>query len=242
MDRILWVTDRYPPLKGGMAVSCARQVRALRRRGVRVDVLITGHPGGEVERDNGVDLFVAADAEPGQAANHAWLLALRRHTRAAYSHVVGFGACEGGFLATTFAAWLEVPSSVLVRGNDLDRDWFLSQRGWMVSEAFSRAGSIGAVTTEKAARIRALFPGKPVLWTPNSVDAARWTLLPGDEARRAEVRGLLRGGRVVGLIGELKAKKRIPFWLEAVRDRGLLGGLRLLIVGNLDGPSAAILE
>ncbi|MBM3783706.1 MAG: glycosyltransferase family 4 protein, partial [Acidobacteria bacterium] len=55
-------------------------------------------------------------------------------------------------------------------------------------------------------------------------------------------RGLLRGGRVVGLIGELKAKKRIPFWLEAVRDRGLLGGLRLLIIGNLDGPSAAILE
>ena len=30
--RILWITERYPPLKGGMAVSCDRQVQGLRRR------------------------------------------------------------------------------------------------------------------------------------------------------------------------------------------------------------------
>ena len=40
--RILWVTDRYPPAKGGMAVSCARQVRGLRQRGLTVDVLAFG--------------------------------------------------------------------------------------------------------------------------------------------------------------------------------------------------------
>ena len=56
--------------------------------------------------------------------------------------------------------------------------------------------------------------------------------------------GLLgaNGARVIGLFGELKAKKRIPFWLEAIRDRGLIDRLRLLTVGTLDPITAAILD
>jgi glycosyltransferase involved in cell wall biosynthesis len=115
----------------------------------------------------------------------------------------------------------------------------------MVREAFARATSIGAVTVEKVERIRALFPAARVEWTPNSVDVSRWDLLESDRVRRDEIRGLLRvedGARVIGLFGELKAKKRIPFWLEAVRDAGLLDRVRLLVVGTLDAATAAILD
>jgi len=247
--RILWITDRYPPAKGGMAVSCSRQVRGLRRRGMAVDVVVLGSlqvfEATVEERDGGADILVPPDAEPGMGANQAWMFVQARHSREAYSHAVGFGASMGGYHAVTFAAWLGVPSSVLVRGNDFDRDWFLPQRGGMVREAFARATGIGAVTMEKVRRIRALFPDHRVEWTPNSVDTARWQLLPADRARREEVRALLGaddGARVIGLFGELKAKKRIPFWLEAVRDQGLMGRIRLLVVGTLDAATAAILD
>lgn len=247
--RILWITDRYPPAKGGMAVSCARQVRGLRRRGVAVDVLLVGTPFAMdlriEERDGGADIFVPHDPESSLAPNQAWLLVRERHTRRPYTNIVGFGASEAGYHTVTFAAWLgNLPSAVLVRGNDLDRDWFVPQRGGMVREAFARASVIGAVTAEKVERIRALYPNKRVVWTPNSVDVSRWELLPGDAAKRDEVRGLLgaNGARVIGLFGELKAKKRIPFWLEAVRDRGLLNRVRLLTVGTLDPVTAAILD
>jgi len=245
--RFLWVTDRYPPAKGGMAVSCARQVRGLRRRGLTVDVLAFGGTHlaepAEEPRDGGVDILMPPEAEPAMASNHAWLLIQARHARAPYSHVVGFGASMGGFHAVTYAAWLGARSTVLVRGNDLDRDWFWPQKGAFVREAFARAGAIGAVTMEKVERIRALYPGKRVEWTPNSVDAARWELLPADRKRRDEARALLGAGRrVIGLFGELKAKKRIPFWLEAVRDEGLLDRIGLLVVGTLDAPTAAILD
>ncbi|MFN0106591.1 MAG: glycosyltransferase [Bryobacteraceae bacterium] len=247
--RILWITDRYPPGKGGMAVSCARQVRGLRRRGIALDVLVLGAPqvfdARVEERDGGADILVPPETEPAMASNHAWLLVQARHSRTPYSRVVGFGASTGGFHAVTFAAWLGAQSIVLVRGNDLDRDWFLPQRGGMVREALSRATSIGAVTMEKVRRTSALYPGRRVEWTPNSVDASRWQLLPPDRVRRDETRGLLRvdgGARVIGLFGELKAKKRIPFWLEAVRDQGLLDRIRLLVVGTLDAPTAAILD
>lgn len=248
IDRVLWVTDRYPPAKGGMAVSCARQVRGLRQRGIIVDVLVLGAPGifefSAEERDGGTDLLIPHDNEPAMASNEAWLLVRARHARAPYANIVGFGASVGGFHAVTFAAWLSARSTVLVRGNDLDRDWFWPQRGTWVREAFDRASAIGAVTAEKVDRIRALYPQKPVVWTPNSVETGRWQLLPGDERRRDDVRQLLGAGEVpvIGLFGELKAKKRIPFWLEAVRDQGLLPQLRLLVVGILDPPTAAILD
>jgi len=242
-----------------MAVSCARQVDGLRRRrGVRVDVLVldstTGGSAIHVEaRDNGdADILSPAVGEPGLAANQAWLTVLARHRAPRdrpYTHAVGFGAAAGGFHAVTFAAWLgQLPSTVLVRGNDLDRDWFTPQRGGYVREAFTRASSIGAVTLEKVERVRGLYPGKRIAWTPNSVEPGVWRLLPADQQRREELRSLLVGAsgspevRVFGLFGELKAKKRIPFWLEAVRDAGLMDRVRLLVVGTLDAETAAILD
>jgi len=108
-------------------------------------------------------------------------------------------------------------------GDDFDRDWFWPRGGGMVGGAFARGSAIGAVTMEKVERIRALYPSARVEWTPNSVDVSRWELLASDRVRREEIRGLLRvdeGARVVGLVGGLKAEKRIPFWWEAVREAG----------------------
>jgi len=197
------------------------------------------------ERDGGADILIPPENEPAMAPNQAWMFVQARHARIPYTQAVGFGASAGGYHAVTFAAWLGISSIVLVRGNDLDRDWFWPQRGGMVREVLARANSIGAVTMEKVRRICGLYPSQKVEWTPNSVDAARWQPLPRDDARRTEIRSLLSAGddtRVIGLFGALKAKKRIPFWLEAVRDRGLLDRIRLLAVGTLDDPTAAILD
>jgi len=245
--RILWVTERYPPAKGGMAVSCLRQVRGLRKRGYAVDVVVLGGSLTEAAvkpTDGGVDLYFRRHPASEIAPNMAWTAIRERHARAPYQCAVGFGASWAGFNATSFAAWLGIPSAVLVRGNDLDRDWFLPRRGGWVREAFARARAIGAVSQEKVDRIAALYPGRTVMWTPNSVEVARWRLLDADERRRDEVRALLHADkrRVFGLFGELKFKKRVPFWLEAVRDAGLLGSISLLVVGTTDEDTARILS
>lgn len=247
MQRILWVTEHYPPAKGGMAVSCARLARGLRRRGIRLDVLVLGgthEPTAVWETDGGADIRVRRDRAPEVAPNLAWSVVRERHLAEPYSMAAGFGASGAGFVATTFAAWLDVPSVVLVRGNDLDRDWFLPRRGGWVREALSRASAVGAVSSEKAERIARLYPGKRVQWTPNGVDGTRWELLAADERRRDEVRSLLGAGRrrIFGLFGELKFKKRIPLWLEAVRDADLLERIGLLVVGQLDEDTARILD
>lgn len=246
--RILWITERYPPATGGMAESCWRMARGLRGRDVLLDVLVfSGEPFREgitkIARDGGADFHLKAGKASGLSAQVAWSLVMGQHAVRPYTTVVGFGAGFPGFLSVTYAAWLGLPSLVLVRGNDLDRDWFDPRRGLWVREALFRASAIGAVSREKVAKIKSLFPAQEVRFLPNGVDPPEWEPLPSDRARCHEVRKALApaGRRVVGLFGELKFKKRVSLWLGALRDAGLMERVGLLAVGRLDEETSQIL-
>ena len=182
---------------------------------------------------------------PGITAQQAWGLVSVEGARRAYTHVVGFGAGRSGHLAVTFAAWLDCASTVLVRGNDFDRDWFEPGRAPWVRESLLRATAVGAVAPETVRRIKALFPEQTVVFVPNGVDPAAWELLPDDVRRRDEARDGLAGNgrRIFGLFGELKQKKGVPFWLGALRDTGRMDQVGLLVVGRtVDEETGQILD
>lgn len=248
--RVLWITERYPPRHGGMAVSAARQVDGLRRSGFTVTVVAFTEPEtqGEVRavpRDGGTDYHLRRARRPGFAAQTAFRVVSRDHVRHPFAFAVGFGAGLPGYLATTFAAWLGCSSLVLVRGNDFDQDWFEPYRSFFVREALSRATFIGAISPDMTRRIGALYPMQVIRFVPNGVDVAALELLPRDRKLQAEIRSQLNlgGRRVVGLFGELKPKKGIPFWLGALRDGGLMDRVALLIVGKwIDEELVQILE
>ncbi|MBF0509805.1 MAG: glycosyltransferase family 4 protein [Deltaproteobacteria bacterium] len=248
IPHILWITGRYPPLPGGMAVSCDRQVQGLRRRGLAIDVVALVRPDAatgihKVDRDGGSDYLLAQSADEGTLAQRIWRLVLETQVRRPYTQVVGFGAGRAGYLAVTFAAWLDCSSLALVRGNDFDRDWFNPRLGYWVRETLSRATVIGAVSEDAARRSGALFPGRDVRFTPNGVNPGDWELLPEDRQIRNEIRSRLAvdGRRVCGLFGQLKYKKRVPLWLAALRQAGLMSKVSLLIVGRLDEETRGIL-
>jgi len=252
LPRILWITEHYPPGAGGMATSCARQVNGLRARGFAVDALVfeeapeasSEKASRSTARDGGIDIHIAAQSHPGTAAQVAWRRALERTAQAGpYSHIVGFGANWPGYIAVTFAKWLGAKSAVLVRGNDFDRDLFDPRRGFYVREALGHADATGAVSLDAARRISAQFPGCRAMWTPNGIDVSRYELLPGDIAARDEIRAKLSTGgrRIVGVFGELKFKKRMPFFLAALRDAGLKDRAALLVVGRIDEEARQLL-
>lgn len=247
--RILWITERYPPAKGGMAVSCERMTVGLRKRDILLDVVVFNAKDEEngvyqVEREGGADFLLSRQPSTGLTAQVGWSLVQQRHAQKPYTMIVGFGTNLPGFVAVSYGAWLSLPSLILVRGNDFDRDWFNQRQGGWVREALSRASVIGAVSTEKVKRIKALFPEQDVRFLPNGVDLSAWRLLPADRERRDQIRQNLAvgGRRVVGIFGELKYKKRIPFWLGALRDQGLNDQVGLLVVGRLDEETEQILD
>ena len=249
LPHVLWITERYPPLSGGMAVSAARQTAGLRGGGVPLDVLALTDAGPTIEiresvREGGADFHVTRDASPGMTAQRLWRLVCDRHAVHGYDWVVGFGAGRPGHLAVTFAAWLGRPSLVMARGNDFDQDWFEPRALPVLIHSLGQATVVGAVSEEMAARIRALFPGQDVRMTPNGIDVFQWNRLPHEQRRGEEIRRELTadGRRVVGLFGEWKYKKRMPAWLDALRMAGLNDHVALLVVGNLDDPTRQILE
>jgi glycosyltransferase involved in cell wall biosynthesis len=248
--KILWISQRYPPQTGGMAVGADRQVSGLRSRDLRVDVVALTDSGEgaaikSVSRDCGTDYYLRV--QPGGAimSRELWGTLAEEHSARPYTYAVGFGASLAGFLAATFAAWLRCPSLVLVRGNDFDQDWFHRERGFWVRESLFRTSVVGVVSGEMGRRVAALFPEKNVTLVPNGIDTSQWALLPRDRAKRNEIRSNPRvaGRRIIGLFGELKYKKGVAPWLGALRDAQLLDRTVLLIVGDrIDAETEQILS
>ncbi len=233
--RALWLTETYPPSRGGMATSCDRIVRGLRRRGVLVDVVHfmpqpRGRPWAIETQAGGRYLACPVEDDPAHALNLAWN-ALQADP-AAYTHVVAFGGSRPIMAGPVFAAWLGVPLITLIRGNDFDAAVFSTRRRPILDQAFAASALICAVTRDKVEKIGALHPRADVRWIPNGIDRSDWVLAPSDR-RQAEAwrETLPEGRRVLGLFGQLKAKKGGVFLLDALHRSGVADRFHVLLAG-----------
>ncbi len=242
--RPLWLTENYPPNRGGMAQSCDRIVRALRAAGVALDVahLSARHAAWRVEpRRNGRDLICPVGEDPAHALNRLWSELTRAAVGPAYTHVVAFGGLLPLLAGPVYAAWLGVPLVTLIRGNDFDAAVFSLKRGEVLREALTRAARVCAVSHEHVRKIAALYPHTHALWTPNGIDLSEWALTPGDRAQGQEWRRahVPAGRRVLGMFGHLKQKKGGLFFLDALARSGHAARCHLLLVGELEPEMGA---
>ena len=141
--KLLWITDRFPPERGGVAVSAARQVGALGSCLERLDVVRLADdlaPGAaEIEVSGPVAVCRVGRAS---AADESLQLLARTASNllARHGHTIvhGFSAVHAGYVATNVARTAGVASVVSLRGNDVDRAMFhgprlecaCSLRGW----------------------------------------------------------------------------------------------------------------
>jgi glycosyltransferase involved in cell wall biosynthesis len=224
-----------------MAQSCDRIVRGLRRRGVIVDVLhFTPHARGRAwtieTQAGGRYLQCPVEDDPAHALNRAWSTLEADAATQAVTHVVAFGGSRPIMAAPVFAAWLGVPLLTLIRGNDFDAAVFSTRRRPVLDQALARSELVCAVSRDKVDKIAALHPGVPVRWIPNGIDRSNWELAPSDHARAREWRAgaLTEGQQVLGLFGQLKAKKGGVFLLDALLRSGVADAFHLLLAGWME--------
>ena len=234
MARPLLLTENYPPDRGGMAQSCDRIVRGLRRT-IELDVVHFSrkHATIDVERqEHGTLTRCPIDDDTGHWINLLWNVI--RESRP--SHVVAFGGNAPVVAAPSLAAWSGAPLVTLMRGNDFDTAVFSPRRGWMLRDALSRSALVCAVSRDHVRRIAALFPSTPIRWIPNGIDTTEWTLAAHDveRARAWRAEQVEPGRRVLGLFGQLKSKKGGSFFLDALRRAGRDGRFHLLLVGEAE--------
>lgn len=233
--RVLFLTENYPPDRGGMSESCDRIVRGLARGGVKLDLVhfdrrasaTSGHATsfGSLTR-------VAAEADAAHTINLLWnrLQGERGHT-----HVVAFGGFMPLLAAPSLAAWMGLPLVTLIRGNELDAGLFDSRRRPMLDDALRRSAAVCTVTTEQAEKISALHPGTETRLVPNGIDFDLWQPTATDHARAQAFR-TAKGRRILGLFGHLKRKKGVPFFVDALKRSGVADRFHLLLVGELEDP------
>jgi len=249
--RLLWLTENYPPARGGMAQSCDRIVHSLRHAGAGVDVVhLTRRARQErlERRRAGYDLLWPVREDPAHSLNCLWnrLTAERdRATDQTISHVVAFGGVLPLVAAPVFAAWLRVPLVTMIRGNDFDVAVFSPKRADILHRALERSTRVCAVSRDKVEKIAALYPATEPRWIPNGIDLAQWTPLGSDETRAAEWRRTIASPpeqtprRVLGIFGQIKPKKGGLFFLETLRRSPYRERFHVAFVGELSDEITA---
>jgi glycosyltransferase involved in cell wall biosynthesis len=238
MTRILWLTEHYPPSRGGMAESCDRIVRGLRNAGAEIDVahLTRRDRPWSVEREHGGRLLTAPlDTDPEHALRRLWTTLTAEGLADAYTHVVAFGGTYGMLAAPVLSAFLQAPLVTLLRGNDLDIGLFSMRRRATLLEALRASARVCVVARSHAPMVSALVE-TPVTWVPNSVDMTTWQILPSerDRARQWRAANVTPDRRTIGIIGQLKNKKGVGFLLDALDASGHAGAFHLLLVGEVE--------
>ncbi|GAA4501812.1 hypothetical protein GCM10023191_052410 [Actinoallomurus oryzae] len=241
--RVLWLTEHYPPSRGGMAESCDRIVRGLRGADVEVDVAhLTrrDRPWGNEREYGGRLLTVPLGDGPEHALRRLWTM-LAGH---AYTHVVAFGGTYALLGAPVIAAWLDVPLVTCLRGNDFDTGVFSLRRREALMSALRASARVCVVARSHAPLVSALVPGAAVTWVANGIDTANWEILPSERSRAQAWRAsaVAPGRRVLGLVGQLKNKKGVGFLLDALLGSGHAERFHLLFVGELEDGVAERLD
>ncbi|MGB3607053.1 glycosyltransferase family 4 protein [Psychroserpens sp.] len=235
---ITWFTENYPPHKGGMSRSCDRIVANLRQHH-RVDVFhfTNKRPAFTKEaHDNGAYVSMPIFEDTSHTLNVLWAF-IKDHELIKSSAVfTAFGShlCLKGI--TLMGNWLQKPVMICFRGNDFDTAIF-SNKKQDVLYAIEKASAIACVTSEKVARIKTMQLNPNVYFTPHSINFENWQILKADvdlaETLKASL-NLKESTMVIGLIGFLKQKKGIDFFIDVLRKSELSKTVHVHIVGEIE--------
>jgi glycogen(starch) synthase len=237
--KIVWFTENYFPRTGGMAQSCDRIVHQLRCLGheiIVVHLVAAGHFKQETVQ-NGINLhFPLADstaipADEAHALNLLWLKI--KHFAPALA--VAFGGTVAMTATEVFAAWWQIPFSVLLRGNDFDTGIFSPKKREILDRCLSKAQLVACVSADKVQKVQGLYPKNHVVFTPNGIATHLWQALETDHQKAQTLREeyLPPNKKMIGLFGQLKAKKGVLFFLDALQQSGYETHSHLLIVGEM---------
>jgi len=232
--RILWLTENYPPQRGGMAQSCDRIINGLRTIGYDIDVIhFCAHAdkANKKEQLNGsYTSFGFYESEP-HTLNLLWNDIKNRE---AFDYVVCFGGHLAMIGAPIYAKWLEVKLIVFLRGNDFDSSIFALRKREALEYALSSAAMVFSVSKEKKTKINRWLPDANVHYIPNGINTTDWLPMKSEIAFAEQWRSENTTNKVCfGIIGSLKSKKGLDFFLDALQGTNLKNEIHLLLIGDV---------
>lgn len=142
---------------------------------------------------------------------------------------------QAGFVAAYAGKYLDVPSVVSIRGNDIERAAFDPAKFSHAMYALQHAHAVTTNANELLRKAKS-FIDREVTLIPNGVDTERFKPLARNEnliEALALDAGKMREERVIGFVGELREKKGLTTLLRAYAQVNRTQATSLLIVGDV---------
>jgi glycosyltransferase involved in cell wall biosynthesis len=217
---ICLLAEKYPPDPGGLAISTRRLARGLAAEGHNVHVCAP-QPAlapGQVTRTAEAGLITLHRLGTHRRVEDTWAdwfdLINRLHRQAAFDLLHGYYLTGAGFVTVYAGHYLDLPTVVSARGNDLDRAVFNPGQTGAVTWTLAHASAVTAVSHDLATKARALAPTCQPQVVPNGVDAALFAPAPSNPTLRRQW-GLAETGPLLGFVGEARLKKGLTILLPA---------------------------
>lgn len=238
--KIAFLTEKYTPDIGGLAISAERFAQVVRSAGhqIRVFTPTTNLPAAETRtlHSNGVSVTRFGARKRVDDTLVDWFeLLVEEHRREPFELIHAYFLPQAGFVAAYAGRYLHVPSVVSARGNDLERSIFDPGRAAHILYALQHASAVTTNANELAKKATALVPSLNITVVPNGIDAEHFKPLPRNMAL-AESLNLIHGkktARVIGFAGELREKKGLRPLLSAYAHVSKIHPIALLIVGDV---------
>jgi glycosyltransferase involved in cell wall biosynthesis len=241
--KIAFLTEKYTPDIGGLAISSERLVSLLASAGNQVHVFAPTISLSASETrtlsSNGVTVTRFGVRKRVDDTLVDWFeLLVEEHKREPFDVIHAYFLNQAGFVAAYAGKYLNIPSVVSARGNDLERAIFDPSRAAHIFYALRHASAVTTNAKELSDKARALMPGLEVSVIPNGTDAQLFKPMPRNTAL-AESLSLITEAqveipsRVIGFTGELREKKGLRTLLSAYAQVNKKAPSSLLIVGDI---------
>jgi len=241
--KIALLSEKYTPDIGGLAISTGRMGHLLASAGceVRVSAPSSNLPATKKQTlpHSGVSVTRFGTHKRVDDTLVDWFeLIVEEHKREQFDMLHAYFLPMAGFVAAYAGKYLNIPSVVSIRGNDIERAAFDPSKFSHVMYALQNASAVTTNASELAKKAKA-FVDREVFLIPNGIDVECFKPVEKNLAL-AESLGL-EGGKwkvesgvpVVGFVGELREKKGLATFLSAYAQINKRQPASLLIVGEV---------
>lgn len=237
--KIALLSEKYTPDVGGLAISTERFAHLLSSAGHDVRVFCPSLNLPPTEKRtlpcNGVSVTRFGAHKRVDDTLVDWFeLVVNEHGREPFDVLHGYFLSQAGFVSTYAGEYLDVPTVVSIRGNDIERAAFDPAKFSHVMYALQHADTITTNSSDLMKKAKA-FIDRDVIIIPNGVDINRFKPMERNELL-SQMLGLsanMKPERVIGFVGELREKKGLATLLRAYAQVNQFQPTALLIVGDI---------
>lgn len=239
--KICLLSEKYTPDIGGLAISTHRLATLLANAGYEIRLFIPtpNLPASETQTLNSNRISVThfgAHKRVDDTLVDWFELIVAEHEKKPFDLLQAYFLPHAGFVAAYAGKYLNIPSVVSIRGNDIERAAFDPSKFSHVMYALQNAN---AVTTNASVLVKKAkaFLNREIILIPNGIDTEHFKPMERNEML-AEALGIESGKwkeerKIVGFVGELREKKGLQTLLLAYAQANKKQPVTLLIVGEV---------